>query len=195
MLCADRTRREETHQSAGGKKNGSPGLGRVVTSPTGVAQAGGGDLGPERETFLQHLGSFRWTSEGRSVTSPAVPPLPSAHARTPGRRPLCAPPVPFPWSERSLVFPSVPSAPSPLPRPGSLCPPLPPSSYGSRHQLGSTQSIFAACQHLLPMIPFQATQNLPQTCALEQQNFRPGIHSNPCTQRSSDQGIYSRTCT
>lgn len=74
---------EEINQSAG-NKNGSRGLGRVVTSPTRVVRARGGDLGPRRGPF-SHLSSFPDFQKGEVPSSPLFFPTPV----------LARPPAPF----------------------------------------------------------------------------------------------------
>ena len=107
---------EEINQSAG-NKNGSRGLGRVVTSPTRVVRAGGGDLGPRRGPF-SHLSSFPGLPEGRSTL--LTPLLPHTRPRSP------AGPFPhllLPSSKKSLVPEPVYAVALPLPAPTRVPPP------------------------------------------------------------------------
>ncbi|XP_059743866.1 uncharacterized protein [Bos taurus] len=132
------------NQSIRRKQKWKSRFGKTCHFPDLSGAGWGRRLGRLKRGPFSHLSAFPRTSR-RENDPPHLPfPTHPGSAFSPFLHLL------FPSSEKSLVPELTESVPSPLPLPRGSPPHLPSHRYC--HHLGSTQSIFAAGQHLLPIL-------------------------------------------
>ncbi|XP_061020067.1 uncharacterized protein LOC133071585 [Dama dama] len=175
--CAETELLFRGNQSIRRKQKWKSRLGKTCHFPDLSGAGWGRRLGRLKRGPYSHLSAFPRTP--RRENDPPHLPFPT-HPGSPFSPFLH---LLFPSSENSLV-PELPeSVPSPLPLPrGSP----PPPSHRYCHHLGSTQSIFAAGQHLLPQSPLQAVlgRNLYLRSFGE---MRPGVFCAAVPEKSVEQ--------